>query len=1068
MDWNSLLGLDPERLQRLTALGYGENDYAMLLGLGGGWINCVIDEGVSRSGLKLWAWRKSGRAGEPPNGQNSSGGRRRVTNEYPAEARRPRRRTDSVSPISVNGASVASSLRPMGTQKPVSGQAARSVESSIVLPYRVKVAVTERPAAAKEGSKLIIPKIKVGGLGSDRLAEVYPDEERSQAAKDAIARGVPLADIPVDVPRHDIDPQDLQETTEFIRLILGEEPWLAAHPYFTPRDEIKERPGRPVCFRTPEDLAAWSIRHSRYNTVYYVTGVLREPLANPEKDHTDHGLWGKSGANIRAAKALKIEVDIVGSADEQRFEDHVDLYVTAEVFRQQIGIPAPTYIVQTPGGAHFYWALSRVALIEEIQTYAEALKRACEVLGFKVDGTATADRSRVLRLPHTFHWKDPNNPWEIVIFGGTRQPYELEAFRSLLLQYGSAPRTDDQSRLTQATTVRELNEHECTFIWAALNFVKADGSRLYDPEDEGAWNDIGMTLSSHGQSGWDLFEAWSRESNKWDDGKRDPRKEWERWGRTGAARRVQGQPVLTIASIFAKARAEQGWVNPDLPSPKSGGQSPPGGDEPPPGGSGGGAPPGGDEPPPSGEQPGSGGAQPSPADDGVLKDRKPLKGGIYYNLDDALALMNAHFFIETSQIPTIYRIHNDGWVRPIASEAFSLLVQHIFVLGADGKAKQAGHWWRKHEKRNEKILVLKPGGEVGPNEINLWRGFAIEPVPGTDKIRRLLRHVHRVICRRNRAKFKYLIKWLAFAVQHPDQLPEVMIVLFSEAQGTGKSTVGKVMLRIFGAKRHGFEASHKDQVLGRFNSQMEAVIFLLAEELIFAGDRQAGDQLRTRLTSENLQIEEKGIPIRTANNHIHAMMTTNHSHAIDAGKSDRRSVVFEVSEEYAQNKAWFEPLYRDLEAGGYNQFLHFLQRVYLGNWHPRELIRTEEGADQQDRSADPIGQWSLSCIALEGVVGSRGASHGELDRFYPNGELAGRLVEYCQSRRLRVPSEGEIGRAFTQLFGPRRRQRQTDVGGLLAKADGNRPFGYDVPDAEGWRHALDRKLGIIREMPKAN
>jgi hypothetical protein len=37
------------------------------------------------------------------------------------------------------------------------------VESSIVLPYRVKVVVTERPAATKEAPKLIIPKIKVGG-----------------------------------------------------------------------------------------------------------------------------------------------------------------------------------------------------------------------------------------------------------------------------------------------------------------------------------------------------------------------------------------------------------------------------------------------------------------------------------------------------------------------------------------------------------------------------------------------------------------------------------------------------------------------------------------------------------------------------------------------------------------------------------------------------------------------------------------------------------------------------------------------------------------------------------------
>jgi hypothetical protein len=203
--------------------------------------------------------------------------------------------------------------------------------------------------------------------------------------------------------------------------------------------------------------------------------------------------------------------------------------------------------------------------------------------------------------------------------------------------------------------------------------------------------------------------------------------------------------------------------------------------------------------------------------------------------------------------------------------------------------------------------------------------------------------------------------------------------------------------------------------------------------------------------------------MRTANNHIHAMMTTNHPHAIDAGKLDRRSVVLEVSEEHVQDKAWFGPLYQDLEAGGYNQFLHFLQRVHLGNWHPRELIRTEESADQQDRSADPIGQWSQACIDVEGIVGGRGASHGELGRFYSNGDLAGRLVEYCQSRRLRVPGEREIGRNFTQLFGPRRHMRQSDKGGAMIGDESKRPKGYDVPNAEEWRRALDRKLGIVRD-----
>ena len=46
-------------------------------------------------------------------------------------------------------------------------------------------------------------------------------------------------------------------------------------------------------------------------------------------------------------------------------------------------------------------------------------------------------------------------------------------------------------------------------------------------------------------------------------------------------------------------------------------------------------------------------------------------------------------------------------------------------------------------------------------------------------------------------KFKYLIRWLAWAVQNPDKHSGVVIVLKSREQGTGKSTLGVVMLKIF-------------------------------------------------------------------------------------------------------------------------------------------------------------------------------------------------------------------------------------------------------------------------------
>ena len=42
---------------------------------------------------------------------------------------------------------------------------------------------------------------------------------------------------------------------------------------------------------------------------------------------------------------------------------------------------------------------------------------------------------------------------------------------------------------------------------------------------------------------------------------------------------------------------------------------------------------------------------------------------------------------------------------------------------------------------------------------------------------------------------------------------------------------------------------------------------------------------------------------------------------------ERRNIVYDISEEHACDRNWFDPLYRDLENGGYGEFLDFLQNL---------------------------------------------------------------------------------------------------------------------------------------------
>ena len=313
-------------------------------------------------------------------------------------------------------------------------------------------------------------------------------------------------------------------------------------------------------------------------------------------------------------------------------------------------------------------------------------------------------------------------------------------------------------------------------------------------------------------------------------------------------------------------------------------------------------------------------------------DRKPLQGGTY-TANEALELLNSHYFIGKSDQQTgIFRIKEDGYPVFVPPDQFKLDVANIFVRPGNGSGKPISgeKFWKESPYRHQRTIVFKPGGKVEGDEFNLWRGFAVTPRSGWQKQRRLMQHIWQIICRRDKDKFKYIMRWLAFLVQHPDKSPGAIIVLKSRKEGTGKSTVGTVLLKIFWPE-NGALIDDKDRLLGRFNDWLEPICFLLAEEVLWPGDHKATDKLKSLITADTLQLERKHGGIWPAPNRLHCIMTSNHAHAVAAGAGNGRYVVFEVSEVRACDKTWFGPLYADLDAGGVSEFLDFLLKVRLGD-----------------------------------------------------------------------------------------------------------------------------------------
>ena len=147
-------------------------------------------------------------------------------------------------------------------------------------------------------------------------------------------------------------------------------------------------------------------------------------------------------------------------------------------------------------------------------------------------------------------------------------------------------------------------------------------------------------------------------------------------------------------------------------------------------------------------------------------------------------------------------------------------------------------------------VEFNPEGSSG-NYLNLWVGPTIKPAEGQWKL--IKKFLYKVICNKNEAVYKYLLDYLAHALQHPEEKPGVMIVLLG-GQGTGKGTFGRITQKIWSATF--LQTNNIDTVTGTFNAALERTFFVFLDEALFAGNRKASDALKSLVTETSLQINE--------------------------------------------------------------------------------------------------------------------------------------------------------------------------------------------------------------------
>ncbi len=260
--------------------------------------------------------------------------------------------------------------------------------------------------------------------------------------------------------------------------------------------------------------------------------------------------------------------------------------------------------------------------------------------------------------------------------------------------------------------------------------------------------------------------------------------------------------------------------------------------------------------------------------------------------------------------------------------------------------------------------------------LNLWVPHTVVPTQGCWKI--IEDYLVDVICAGDLALFDYLIRFLAHALQCPEEKPGIMIVLIG-AEGVGKGFLVRLLEALWGATT--LQVSDIAAITGNFNAGLERAFWVALDECMFKGDKKSQDRMKSLVTEPAIQVEQKYEPSRTIESFHRFIACTNHAQWGQIRSDDRRYLFIKVSDCHKQDTTYFGKLSNALNDGiTVPALAHYLINLDITKFNPRSKPQTAEGFEQKRRSLSGFARYWYEVLdkGRFGVASESGA-YGSLD-----------------------------------------------------------------------------------------
>lgn len=217
-------------------------------------------------------------------------------------------------------------------------------------------------------------------------------------------------------------------------------------------------------------------------------------------------------------------------------------------------------------------------------------------------------------------------------------------------------------------------------------------------------------------------------------------------------------------------------------------------------------------------------------------------------------------------------------------------------------------------------------------------------------IRPMLRLMMRVIPKKSDRRF--VMRWMAHMVCCPQKKILWAVMLISETQGIGKTTLINMLAHMIG-EWNMYSISARKVVEGSFSSYAASTLLLNLVEMEEAADRRSYNALKDKITDEVIEVEKKFQDSFTQPNRMNVIASSNYKNPLSLEDTDRRWFITESevktalpTDEALRVRRWF------YEEGGDSHVLWYCAR-WFASWTNRVTSSDAEIRQGALREFDP-------------------------------------------------------------------------------------------------------------------